>query len=792
MRRWILRLAAAAVVAVAIVAMLAWLTLRASLPRLDGNIAVAGLEADATIERDAHGIVTITARSRDDAAYATGFAHGQDRYFQMDLIRRRSAGELSELFGIMAVDTDKRHRWHRFRTRAQEAVAAMPAAELRSLESYAAGVNAGLASLDAKPFEYYLLGDEPQPWQPEDTILVAYTMFLQLNDQRANRDLRRGLAHNVLPAQVYAFMYPQGTAWDAPLMGTPRRTDPIPGADVLSLNDVTDEPSSAGEIGKPDLNGSNNWAVSGALTDSGSAMVSNDMHLGLSVPGIWYQARLVVEGSAPRDVTGVTLPGSPFMIAGSNRHIAWGNTNSYGDWSDAIVLRPGAADGTYRTPQGEREFAEFVETIRVKNAEPIEFVVRETIWGPVHDRVVYPDGEIAVRWLAHDVATLNLNLVELETARTVDQALAVANRMGGPPQNFVVGDREGDIAWTIAGRIPLRSGYDPMLPADWSAGGGWTGWLEPGNYPRVVNPEAGRIWTANARVADGEALRLIGDSGYDLGARAGQIRDALFDSDTFSASDMLAIQIDDRALFLARWRELLLREIDADAASRDRDIAEYRRLVANWIPRAVPDSVGYRLVRAFRLEVQARVFHGLTGPVRAAYGNDIRLRISNQFEGPLWALVTEQPMHLLPGRYDTWQELFIESLHASIRHFRDRYGDELSERTWGERNTGIIRHPLSASLPVLGEFLDMPEESLAGDVDMPRAQGPRFGASQRFSVAPGDEQNGLMHMPTGQSGHPLSDFYRRGHDDWAGGRESPFMPGDTQHKLRLVATEPRQ
>ncbi len=792
MRRWTLRLAGAVVLAAAVVAILAWLTLRASLPQLDGDVTVTGIEADASIERDAHGIVTITGKTRADVAYATGFAHGQDRFFQMDLVRRRAAGELSELFGVMALGADKRYRWHRFRARARDVIATMPGEELHLLDRYAAGVNAGLASLGAKPFEYYLLGEQPRPWTPVDTILVAYTMFLQLNDERADRDLRRGLAHNVLPPAVYAFMYPQGTSWDAPLMGTARHTGPIPGADILSVRDVTDEPPSASEIGKPDLNGSNNWVVGGALTASGSAMMSNDMHLGLSVPGIWYQARLVVDGRQPRDVTGVTLPGSPFMIGGSNTRIAWGNTNSYGDWTDAVILRPGAADDSYRTPDGERPYAEFVETIHVKNAGPVEFVVRETVWGPVHDRVVYPDGEIAVRWLAHDVAALNLNLVELETARTVDQALAIANRMGGPPQNFVVGDRDGNIAWTLAGKIPLRSGYDPMLPADWSRDGGWAGWLEPESYPRVVNPASGRIWTANARVADGDALRVIGDSGYDLGARAGQIRDALFDKDRFTASDMLAIQVDDRALFLGRWRELLLREVDEHAASTDQDISEYRRLVDNWIPKAVPESVGYRLVRAFRLEVQARVFHGLSGPVRAAYGDDVQLRISNQFEGPLWALVTEQPSHLLPGRYASWQELFIEALHASIRHFREYYGDELSERTWGERNTGIIRHPLSASLPVFAEILDMPDEPLAGDVDMPRAQGPRFGASQRFSVAPGDEANGLMHMPTGQSGHPLSEFYRRGHDDWVDGRESPFLPGIPQHTLRLVAAEARQ
>ncbi len=485
-------------------------------------------------------------------------------------------------------------------------------------------------------------------------------------------------------------------------------------------------------------------------------------------------------------MTGVTLPGTPFVIGGSNSRIAWGNTNSYGDWSDAVVLQPGSRPNTYRSGGADLPFDEIIERIDVRGGESIELVVRETIWGPVHDDVDYPDGEIAIRWIAHDIEALNLNLAGLETAASVEEALDIANAMGGPPQNFVVGDDAGNVGWTIAGRIPVRTGYEPTLPADWSDGAGWSGWLDPAQVPRIVNPENGRIWTANARVADGEALRIIGDSGYDLGARARQIRDALMQKDRFGANDMLAIQIDDRALFLSRWRDLLLDEVAGDDVAGDARLGEYRRLVEDWIPRAVPESVGYRLVRSFRLEVQSRLFHALTAPARAEYGEDVDLRLSNQFEGPLWTLVSERPEHLLPGRYDDWHELFVDAVRSSIRYFEVNYGDALADRTWGERNMASIRHPLSGALPILGGFLNMPAEPLAGDVDLPRAQGRTFGASQRFSVAPGDEANGIMHMPTGQSGHPLSDFYGKGHDDWVRGTPSPFLPGETQHKLLLM------
>jgi penicillin amidase len=780
------RILGGALALIAIFLIVAWLGLRASLPQLEGDVMVSGIDDVVTIERDADGIPVITASSRKDLAYATGYAHGQDRFLQMDLIRRKASGELSELVGAAAINADKRFRFHRFRVRAQAVFDAASDADRVLIQSYADGVNAGLESLKAKPFEYFMLGSEPREWDALDSLLAVYAMYMDLNDARATKEVRRGMAHSVLPPEVYSWMYPQGTSWDAPIMGEPRDVPPIPSADVYSIRNVPDTAPPSREQGRYPLRGSNNWAVSGALTANGRALVANDMHLGHRVPNIWYQARLRVLGPEGRDVTGVTLPGAPFVISGSNTQVAWGYTNSYGDWTDAVVLQPGASEATYRTPEGDREFVTYVEVINVKDGDPIEYAIRETIWGPVVDDVDYPDGEVAVSWIAHKPEGINLNLLNLEMATTVAEALDIANSMSMPPQNFVTGDAGGNIGWTIAGRIPRKTGFDPMLPADWSVEHGWQGWLSPSEYPRVVNPESGRIWTANARVTDAEALRIVGDGGYDLGARARQIRDGLFAKDTFTPEDMLAIQYDDRALFLSRWRDLLLEALDADAVAANPALGEYRKFAQDWIPRAVPESVGYRLVRAFRLEVEWRVFYALTAPVREAHGENVRLRISNQFEGPLWSLMTEQPMHLLPQGYENWQELMIAAVEQNIAWFTENFDGPLSQRSWGEINTASIRHPLSRNIPLLGDDLNMPAEPLNGDLDMPKAQGPSFGASERYAVYPGDEANSIMHMPTGQSGHPLSDYYDRGHEDWVLGQSSPFLPGEVRHTLTLT------
>ena len=763
-----------------------WFVLRGSLPTLDGEIAAAGLIDNATIERDAFGIPVITAKNRGDLAFATGFAHGQDRFFQMDLIRRQAAGELSEIIGRLALDLDRRFRFHRFRARAAAVIANASPQDRDLLQRYADGVNAGRRSLDARPFEYFLLGVEPEDWQIEDSILAVYAMFSQLNDSRATKEVRRGLAHSVLPGTVYDWMYPDGSPWDAPLMGEPRDSRPIPLANVISLRGVDDIPPDAGETGRMRLRGSNNWAVSGALTENGRAIVSNDMHLNLDTPNVYYRARLVMDGETPLDVSGVTLPGAPFVIAGSNTHIAWGFTNSYGDYTDAVLLKPGAADGTYVTPEGDREFEVHRELISVKGEGPVEYDVRETIWGPVRDDLDYLDSEIAVSWIAHKPESVNLNFLRLESAWSVADALDIANTMGMPPQNFVSGDAGGNIAWTIAGKIPEKSDFDPMLPADWSAQHGWTGWVDPSAYPRIVNPESGRIWTANSRVTDGEALQIIGNGGYDLGARARQIRDGLRARETFTPTDMLSIQFDDRAVFLTRWHDLLLEVLTDEVVSNDAELAEYRALVKDWIPRAVPESVGYRLVRAFRLDVERRVFHALTAPVREAYGDDVALQKSNQFESPLWSLVSKRPQHMLPGQYASWEAFLIDSVRRNIQYFKENFDGPLTDRTWGEINVAAIRHPLARSIPLFGDYLNMPAEQLNGDTDMPKVQGPSMGASERFSVAPGDEENSLLHMPTGASGHPLSPYYGLGHNDWAQGLPSPFLPGAPVHSLTLT------
>jgi penicillin amidase len=842
--RWLLRIVAALIVLAILGVSAAIFAMRGSLAKLDGEIALAGLSAPASIERDALGIATITAEDRRDLSRALGFVHAQERYFEMDLTRRSAAGELAELFGKATLPIDRRHRVHRFRARANRWLADMPTADRALMQAYTEGVNAGLAAHRIRPWPYLLLRTQPRPWREEDGLLVVIAMFFDLQDEDNARERDLDQARRVLPASVFDFIVRTGSQWDAPIVGAATGEPPLPSETEIDLRDLPPVAPDDADTKDIEVPGSNSFAVSGALTSHGRAIVADDMHLGLRAPNIWLRARLVHGAGDNRvDVQGVTLPGVPAVVVGSNGHIAWAFTNSYGDWLDFVRLEVDPANPErYRTAAGWHEFGRSVERISIgsdldrdndDNDHPDEndadgdddaaedirasddsaatkgeripsdqpatavaadrssthetLIVRETLWGPVIGEDA--DGTLlALAWTAHRDGAVNTDLLALETARDVDSAIAIAARAGVPAQNFIVGDAQGRIAWTIAGRIPQRiEGFDPAQPAQGIALDGdlWRGWLSPDAYPRVVDPESGRLWTANARVVDGAMLATIGDGGYDNGARAAQIRDGLLGRADFDEGDLLAIQLDDRALFMERWW-LLLRQVVAGAAI-DTPLRELEAAITSWDGCACIDSVSYRLARAFRLYVHETLMRGLEAPVRL-HDPDFRWPRMGQNEGVIWQLLRERPAHLLPPPHESWDALLVSQAQRVVDALAAAPGG-LSARTWGEANTVRVRHPVSRVLPAfLGALLDMPSQPLPGDSHMPRVQGVDFGASQRMVVAPGLESQAIMHMPGGQSGHPMSPYYGAGHDDWMQGRPAPLRPSAPRWRLDLVPT----
>jgi penicillin amidase len=594
--------------------------------------------------------------------------------------------------------------------------------------------------------------------------------------------------HAALPDAAYRFLTASGGGWDAPIAGAPLDWPATPTAADLDLRKLDPALLKTSRPGDHDVPGSNSFAVAGALAD-GAALVANDMHLDLRVPGLWFRARLIYPN--PRrpgrtvDVTGASLPGAPVIVAGSNRQVAWGFTNSYADTTDwvRVDIDPAHPD-RYRTPQGDAAFAKHEEILHVHGGEDETLEVEDTQWGPVIGKDV--DGTpLALAWTAQQPGSFNFGLQKLEVAETADEAVAAAQSAGVPPQNFIVGDRGGNIAWTIAGRLPKRVGdYDAELPSDWTKPGiGWDGWLDTREYPLIANPPWQRLWTANQRVTEAPWLAKIGDGGFDIGARARQIRDDLRKRAHFTPADMLAIQLDDHALFLDRWKDLMKLELARAPHTPLHDALS--KAVAAWNGRASVDSVAYRVVRAWRDEVTDTVLDGFAAAVRAKFP-DFELPKLPQAEHAVWALLRERPAHLLPPSYADWDALLIACADRAGKTLDAQPGG-IAARTWGERNTMKIAHPVSRALPAFAaRWLDMPPDQLPGDRDMPRVQSPTFGASERFAVAPGDEEHGYFMLAGGQSGHPLSPYYGAGHADWVEGKATPFLPGSPQHTLEMV------
>lgn len=780
-RRLLVAVPAALAVAFLLLVLAGLLALLGSLPRLDGARPLPGLGQAARIERDALGTVTVTAASQADMARALGYVHAQERYFAMDLSRRSAAGELAALFGPLALKRDLAMRPHRLRARAEAGLATLPAGQRQLLAAYADGANAGLADLRVRPWAYLLLRQRPQPWSETDSLLVVLAMYADLQGANLHNAPLWQALHAHAPAALTTLLGHGGSRHDAPLLGPALGDAPLPDAAALDLRQYPH--GSTGAAGEAAMPGSNNFAVAGALTADGRAIVADDMHLGLGAPNIWFRARLryphpgAADGQI--DVAGFTLPGLPAVVVGSNGHVAWGFTNSYIDNVDLARY-----DATALATPGV--VSEYGERIVIAGGDDHILSVRETGFGPLLHPL--PDGSaLAVRWTAHLPGAVNLGLAALAHAADIDQALAMADDTALPAQNLVIGDRSGRIAWRLIGARPARApGCPPGLTRAMASAAAsrcppWA--LRTDAAPTLRDPAHGRLWTANNRVLDPATLASIGDGGYDLGARAAQIRDGLFARQRFSEADLLAIQRDDRALLLTRWHALLRQTV---ANSDDPALQRLEEATRQWPGRADPASASYRLVRSFRSILLARVQAGLLAPVQQALGPDWPGPRLPQLEGIIWPLLEQRPDHLLPPGVASWDALLADSARTVVAGMDAEGDDELSRRTWGERNTARICHPLQRALPALARrWLCMPADRLAGDSHMPLVAAPDFGASQRMVVAPGHEVDGIVHMPGGQSGHPLSPFWGAGHADWVQGRPTPFLPGPTAYTLQL-------
>ncbi len=762
------------------------MTIRASLPMLEGEVSVNGLHEPVTVTSDAYGVPTISAGSRGDAIRALGYVTARDRLFQMDLLRRSAAGRLAEIFGEAVRDNDIKRRTFGLNRVARAIAARLPLDQREVLDAYAEGVNDYLIHRSTLPFEFLLLGYEPDPWKIEDSLLILLEMFHVLNGTDEEERMKTVMTET-LPSEVVAFLVPETDPYTDALLGRPASSSsaiPVRGLAPLrkSFAQMEARRTSMVRFGKSGL-GSNAWAVRGVKTADGRSILANDMHLDLTVPNIWYRAQLRYEEV---DLTGVAVPGIPVVVAGTNGFVAWGVTNVEGDFLDLVRLEINPANtNEYRTPEGWTRFTTRREVIKVKDAQDFVAEVRETIWGPVSQDDLL-NGPVAIRWTALDSDAVDFGQLAMDRVRSVDEAITVMTRAGGPANNVILADRAGHIAWTYTGKIPLRRGFDGSVSLSWADGRmGWSGYVSPSAVPRIIDPPSGFIVSANHRMLPLTSPYVVGHS-FANGYRAFRISQRLGAMENIREADLLELQLDSTTQLYEFYRQLALETLTDAVVQGKVSLVNARQVLQGWNGKADAESRGFALVIRFRQVLSRSVFAPF---LSLCQERDARFSYDGDLDTPLRQILATQVPELNPDpeHFPTWSAFLLNVVEQTVREVEAEHGAvSLAEMMWGHLNRVRIEHPLSGVLPGLGYLLNMPDEPASGCGQCIRVMQNGLGASQRLVVSPGHQDEGIHHMPGGQSGHPFSPHYRDQHPYWSHGIALPFLAGTPVHTLTLV------
>jgi penicillin amidase len=772
-----------------------WLrhAMQAQLPQLDGDRHTIAVTEPVTVQRDHQGVPHLSAASLDDLMAAQGYVAAQDRLWQMDMMRRVAAGEIAEVLGSNFVEHDRIQRVLEFRQTAERLTASLSPQDRRLFEDYARGVNAYIGEADALPAEFRLLNYQPRRWQPVDSVLIILSMVQTLDEQWPTKLSRETITKKIGPT-LAADLYPTGSWRDHPptqampdLTKPPTDVPPPPpqedesfqgvANDLLQLRAVLASSLGTANSCRDCIAGSNEWALSGAHTASGRPLLSNDMHLNQSLPGVWYEMDL----RAPNfHAAGVSLPGVPMIVAGHNEHIAWGYTALYGDTQDLYVERTNN-QGEYWDGSAWRPMDRDHETIHVRFGKDQELDVLRTNHGPIISALVPHElRTVALRWTVYDPQfAAGLPIYALNTAANWQEFESAMSQWWAPTLNVIYADDQGHIGYQAIGHIPQRPGGLIGVPiADQVHE--WQGVLPFASLPASLDPPGGILATANSRITpDGypTPLSLEWASPY----RNERIWKWLASHEKMTRIDMLALQTDIDSELNHELAQRFAYAVDHahHPSARLRAAAD---LLRSW------DGVMHTTEAAPAIVSAAReaLWPLLLEP---SLGQDWKL-----YEWPESAYVEEQlvtgkPAAWLPEKYPSWDDL----LAAAVSRGLDNAHAPLSLKNWryGDVHTIALSHPLYGMIPFFG-WTGIPPRPQSGDTTTVKQVGRAFGPSQRYTMDWSDIDASTENIVMGQSGDPVSPYYR---DQWPAWYAAttfalPFTPAAvqsaTEHTLRLT------
>jgi penicillin amidase len=786
-RHWLIRFILLLVlIVVAVAAALAWRLWRA-LPELDGTVQVHGPHRPIEIVRDPEGVPHIRARNEADALFALGYVHAQDRLWQIELQRRVASGRLSEVLGPPAVDTDRLMRTIGFARAAGEALRSLSPETRALIDAYVAGVNAYAGSHPGSklPAEFALLRFTPAPYRAEDVIAWTKCLGWELSTNWREELLRVRLSARVGPGGA-AELLPASAA-DGPIVlpeflvgpraPEPQRPRPVPASTGrVSLEELAD-PFITG--------GSNNWVISGTRTATGKPLLANDPHLSTQAPAIFHVAQIT---GGPLDVIGATLPGTPVVVIGHNRRIAWGATNMMSDVQDLFAERINERDEVLVDGRWE-PMRILHETIVVRGGPEVTLRVRITRHGPLLSDVLDERTPLALRWTGHDAVDRTATaFLRVNRAGSWTDFVAAFRDYQLPMQNFVYADVEGNIGYVGPGALPIRNG-DGRWPLDGSVSANdWRGYVPQAELPRTLNPVRGFIVSANNQVVP-DTYPYVVSTSWEPPYRAARITSALESLSRATLDDLKRLQTDQHSAQPGRILPFLL----GARASSDAGRAALARL-KSWDRSVAADSAAAALFESYYARATWRIFSDELGPTLWTEYRGFSGSVAKAFDAI--ARTPDSPWcdDVTTEVKEDCGHVLGEALEFALEDVRSVQGSSQSSWRWDRQNEVWFPHlPFQAS-PVLRLFFSR-HVARGGDGFTVNPSMPLHDqmivASYRQIVDLSDFDRSLFILPLGESGQLLSGRYSDLLKDWNEGRYRPLRFSSSAvdraaaHRLRI-------
>jgi penicillin amidase len=763
------------------------LALRRPLPRTKGQVKLTGLTAPVEVVRDHWGIPHIYARTNHDLFVAQGYVHAQDRLWQMELNRRLGAGRLSELFGPIALDSDRFVRTLGFNRIVNTEMTLLNRTTHDMLTAYVAGINQFLDHNRSRlPIEFTLLRHRPEPWRAEDALLWIKMMALNLGENWTGEILRAQIVAAVGPERAaqlehfYPEQHPVTVPYGITYPPLANHSEPLNNGLFGTLGGATGQ-------------GSNAWVVDGTRTTSGKPLLADDPHLAISMPSIWYENHL---HGGDFHVTGASFPGCPGVVIGHNEQIAWGVTNVMADVQDLYLERFDPQNPEQYEYQGQWHACQIVrEEIQIKGQREVHLEeIRITRHGPVISAFLKPQTNsthlnplatneaYALRWTALEPNAMCNALSGLNLAQNWQSFRDTLGDWYSPPQNFVYADREGNIGYSVGGRIPLRRNHDGRLPVPgWVDTYEWDGAIPNLELPHRLNPPNGYLVTANHRVVDDQYPYPFSGEWLN-GYRAMRISELIEETTRHSFATFQAMQIDRRSL-----PGLELVALAGRLPANDSFALQVRTTLQQWDGDLLPDSVGGLIFSRLSDQLLLAAYREIEAPLKIKLGMGafaslpINSFLNRALPQTLERLRQRDNAWLANGQ--TWDSLFESAWEATLNELRTEFGPNLSSWSYRQAHSFTMNHPLGG-VPGLARLFNRGPLAVGGDQDTV-AQGhkPRYVASLPVYIAPSyrqiidlaDWDNCRSIHATGQSGQPASHHYDDFVAAWCNGDYHPML-----------------